>query len=60
MAVSVDLAKLQKEIEQRDENDSKRTFSPLRRAEDAVLVDTSDMTLPGVGSFIEKKIQEKV
>ena len=57
---SVDLAKLQKEIVQRDENDSKRTFSPLRRAEDAVLVDTSDMTIPEVVSFIEKKIQEKV
>ena len=56
----VDLANLQKEIEQRDENDSRREFAPLRRAEDAVLVDTSDMTIDEVLSFIEKKIQEKV
>lgn len=55
----VDLANLQKEIEQRDENDSRRG-APLRRAEDAVLVDTSDMTIDEVLSFIEKKIQEKV
>lgn len=56
----VDLAQLQREIEQRDENDSKRTFAPLRRAEDAVLVDTSEMTIDEVLSYIEKKIQEKV
>ena len=57
---SVDLAQLKKEIEQRDENDSKREFAPLRRAEDAVLVDTSDMTIDEVLAYIEKKIQEKV
>ena len=57
---AVDLEKLQKEIEERDRNDSTRSNSPLRRAEDAVLVDTSDMTIDEVVSYIRKKIQEKV
>ena len=32
---------------QRDYDDEHRAVSPLRRAEDAVLVDTSDLTLEG-------------
>ncbi len=48
------------EITERDKNDSTRTFSPLRRAEDAVLVDTSEMSIEEVIAFVKKKIQEKV
>ena len=51
---------LEKEIEQRDRNDSTREFSPLVQADDAVFVDTSDMTVEQVLSFIKSKIQEKV
>ena len=57
---AVDIQKLKEEIEERDRNDSTRSNSPLRRAEDAVLVDTSDMTIDEVVSYIRKKIQEKV
>ncbi len=57
---SVDLKKLQEEIEERDRNDSTREFSPLRKADDAELVDTSDMTVGEVLAYIRKKIQEKV
>ena len=56
----VDLNMLEKEIEQRDRNDSTRKFSPLVQADDAVYVDTSDMTVEQVVSFIKSKIQEKV
>lgn len=56
----VDLDSLQKEIEERDRNDSTREFSPLKQAEDAVLVDTSDMTVNEVVQTICAKIQEKV
>ena len=35
---------IKKEIEQRDFNDSHREFAPLRKADDAVEIDTSDMT----------------
>lgn len=57
---SVDLKQLQEEIEERDRNDSTREFSPLRKAEDAVTVDTSRMTIGEVIAYIKSKIQEKV
>lgn len=56
----VEYAAIEKEIEERDANDMNRTFSPLRRAEDAVLVDTSSMTVEEVVSFILQKIQERI
>ena len=52
--------KLQEEIEERDRNDSSREHSPLRRAPDAVFVDTSDMAIEQVIAFIKQKMQEKV
>lgn len=39
------LEELEKEIEVRDYNDSNRTQSPLRQAEDAILLDTSDLSI---------------
>ena len=42
--VAVDLEELMAEIAERDAKSMNRADSPLRRAEDAVLVDTSDMT----------------
>lgn len=39
-----DLQKIQADIEERDYRDMHREASPLRQAEDAVLVDTSEMT----------------
>lgn len=39
-----DLKKIQEDIEERDYRDMHRETSPLKQAEDAVLVDTSDMT----------------
>ncbi len=43
-----ELEKLQRDIEERDYRDMHREISPLRQAEDAVLVDTSDMTVDEV------------
>jgi cytidylate kinase len=45
---SCDLAKIQADIEERDYRDMHREHSPLRQAEDAVLVDSSDMTVEEV------------
>ena len=39
-----DLARIQADMEERDYRDMHRETSPLRQAEDAVLVDSSDMT----------------
>lgn len=43
-----DMERIQADIEERDYRDMHRAISPLRQAEDAVLVDTSDMTVDEV------------
>lgn len=48
----VDVLQIQKEIEQRDYNDSHREFAPLKQAEDAILIDSTDMTIDEVISFV--------
>ncbi len=48
----VDLEEIKKDIEERDYRDSHREFAPLVRVPEAVLVDTSDMTIDEV----ERKI----
>lgn len=45
---SCDLAAIEADIRERDERDMTRAISPLRQAEDAVLVDSSDMTVEEV------------
>ncbi len=40
-----DFEKIKKDIEERDYRDMHREISPLRQAEDAVLVDSSDLTI---------------
>lgn len=44
----VDFNQLKEEIEQRDYNDKNRDFSPLVKAEDAIEIDTSYMTIDQV------------
>ena len=43
-----DLAKIKADIEERDYRDMNRETSPLKQAEDAILVDTSNMTIDEV------------
>lgn len=47
-----DLAQIEKDIIERDARDMNREISPLRQAEDAVLVDSSDMTIEEVADRI--------
>jgi cytidylate kinase len=54
----VDYDKLTAEIEQRDYNDKNRDFAPLRQAEDAIYLDTSDMTVEEVVSTVNSYIKE--
>ncbi|MCW4353984.1 (d)CMP kinase [Hoyosella sp. YIM 151337] len=44
----------------RDELDSNRPVSPLRPAEDALIVDTSDLTLEGVVEHLLSLIEERI
>ncbi|MBR5509119.1 MAG: (d)CMP kinase [Lachnospiraceae bacterium] len=46
--VEADLDQIEKDIIERDYRDMNREHSPLRQAEDAVLVDSSDMTIDEV------------
>lgn len=45
---SCSLDEIERDIEERDERDMNRETAPLRQAEDAVLVDSSDMTIEDV------------
>lgn len=55
-----DLKKIQADIEERDYRDIHREISPLRQAEDAVLVDSSDMTAEEVTERIISVCKEKI
>lgn len=55
----VDVNKIQAEIEQRDYNDSHREFAPLKQAEDAVLIDSTNMTVDEVINFVVSVIEGK-
>ncbi len=50
--LSCDLKEIEKDIRERDERDSTREIAPLKRAEDAVLIDSSDMTIDEVAAAI--------
>ena len=55
----VDLAQLQEDIASRDKQDSERAISPLRQAEDALLLDTSDMNIEQVTARILQLVEER-
>ena len=55
---SADLAKIAADIEDRDYRDMHRDISPLRQAEDAVLVDSSNMNIDEVVETIISLCQE--
>ncbi len=47
-----------RDIEQRDYQDSHRKASPLKKAEDAMEIDTSDMTIAEVIAYIMERIDK--
>ena len=50
--VECDIEQIEKDIIERDKRDMTREISPLKQAEDAVLVDSSDMTVEDVAKRI--------
>jgi len=54
---SADLDKVVAEIERRDKNDSERELSPLKPAKDAIIIDTTDLSIPDVVEEMSKKIR---
>lgn len=55
-----ELAALKKEIEERDRKDMVRAVAPLKRADDAIFVDTSDLALDAVVDRLEQIVRERV
>ena len=57
---TVDFEKLHAEIIQRDKQDSEREFSPLVCANDAVVIDTSNMSIDEVLATVKAYVQERI
>lgn len=56
----VDLEKIKEELKERDFRDSNRENSPLKQAEDAILLDNSKMTIEEVVEKVKQLFNEKV
>ena len=57
--LTADLELIKKDIEQRDYQDMNRDISPLKQAEDAVLVDSSELDIDEVVEAIRSIYEEK-
>ncbi len=57
MGLSANLAAILDDLKARDRRDTERTIAPLRPAEDAVIIDSSDMTIEQVMQAIEPLLQ---
>ena len=58
--IEADYETILEDIKKRDYQDTHREHSPLRKADDAVEIDTSEMTLEEVTNAVLKIIKEKV
>ena len=58
--VDCDLEEIKKDIAERDQRDMTREIAPLKQAEDAVLVDTSQMDIDQAVQAVVRLFQERV
>ena len=58
--ISVNLRRLYTEITERDKRDSTRSVSPLKPAEDAIVIDTSTLDVKGVMEEISKLVIDRI
>ena len=56
--IAADISEIEKDIIERDKRDMNRDFAPLRQAEDAILIDSSDMTIEEVTETIIKHVSD--
>lgn len=56
----LDLEKIKQEIINRDNNDMNREIAPLKKAEDTVVIDTSDLKIEEVCDKIIRLIKDKI
>ncbi len=57
--IEIDIEDIVKQIEARDKRDKTRDCGPLKRAEDAVYIDTSDMDIPQVVNCLLEHIKDE-
>lgn len=58
--ILIDEEKILKEIEKRDEEDKKREIAPLKKAKDAIYIDTTDLTIDEQVEKIYEIVMEKM
>lgn len=58
--IECDINEIEKDIIARDTEDMNREISPLRQAPDAMLLDTSDMNIDEVVSYIKNIYRESL
>ena len=56
----VNLARVEHEVAARDSKDSSRAVSPMKPAEDAVLVDTSDLKIAEIIKMIDGLLENRL
>lgn len=58
--IQTNLEQLKKEIEERDKRDSEREIAPLKKAQDAVEIDTTNLTIDEVVQKILTLVEERI
>lgn len=58
--IATEIEELEKEIVERDNKDTTRSISPLAKAHNAIVLDTTDLTIEEQVEFIVKKAKEKL
>ncbi|CUH92645.1 (d)CMP kinase [Herbinix luporum] len=58
--ISADIDNIEKDIIDRDNRDMNREFAPLKQAEDAIVIDSSNMTIDEVADSIIKYYEKSV
>ena len=58
MGRNEDLDKVRRDMKERDQNDESREHSPLKKADDAIHIDTTGMTIEQVVEKIAGKVRE--
>lgn len=58
MGINEDPDRVRKEMEERDQNDSTREHSPLKKADDAIHIDTTGLTIDQVVSMLAERVEE--
>ena len=56
--VAADINEIEKDIIERDKRDMSREFAPLKQADDAIFIDSSDMTIDEVAEHIIKYYEQ--